>query len=403
MFGFLSICFAIYINKKRFAFVKGNSQYILYPVGFVIASLIVLVILIWSSIDIITVKNEEDLDLMSVLFVFVKLNIINGLYSLGIYYFLRRFIRQEQARGLSFIEMSKRFVSVPLTAFFYLCSFMTIFHFFDADPSIINGDIADGNSADGDLKATDVASANLADNTTSPVNTDIHTQGQTVNTLNSNSDVTINDKIGPAMHFDSNSGILYDKQGSVVAHMNGNNLIDSHNGKIIAQYDSNTNNFYDGFHQKLDIKIDNGTLQNVNAQTAPIADSGVSPNKIEPSNNSIEHATNSLNSSDDVTIKDNVGHTIMHFDSEQGILCDGTGKEIAYLQDNRLVTVEGKTIATYNRDMSTFYDENMQPLDVKMDGGTFQHVKDAKGNGVEILNNEISDAKTHKKIGDLEA
>ena len=89
----------------------------------------------------------------------------------------------------------------------------------------------------------------------------------------------------------------------------------------------------------------------------------------------------------------------MHFDSEHGVLYDGQGKMIATLQgpsNTYLVTTEGKTIARHDSNMKILYDGFSQPL------GTFQHIKDAKGNGVDIINGEIFDTETHKKIGNLE-
>ena len=113
-------------------------------------------------------------------------------------------MRQEQKRGISFLEMNKRFFSVPITLIFYLVSFLSILHFFDADSgSIINGDLADGNLSDSDLNATEVASANVSNQVTQNV-TPVNTHGQNVDSvINTSHTVQESDVIDkPSFHND---------------------------------------------------------------------------------------------------------------------------------------------------------------------------------------------------------
>ena len=110
---------------------------------------------------------------------------------------------------------------------------------------------------------------------------------------------------------------------------------------------------------------------------------------------------NIVEKSSDIILTNSDGSTLVKFNSQNGILYTENGREIAHLVNNTLVVTNGRIIASYNPDTNLFYDEFKQPIDVKIDDTTFQHVKDVKGNGIEIINGEIFDAKTHEKIGTI--
>lgn len=114
---------------------------------------------------------------------------------------------------------------------------------------------------------------------------------------------------------------------------------------------------------------------------------------------SIVKQSSSIN---DVNLVDTSGHMIMHFDANSGIAYDGDGREIAYIENDSLIDKNGQVIASYDRNTGLFYDHHSQPIDVKNDGGTFQHIKNAHGEGVDIVNNEVFDSKTHQRVGNIE-
>ena len=104
----------------------------------------------------------------------------------------------------------------------------------------------------------------------------------------------------------------------------------------------------------------------------------------------------------DFDVLDSSGRAIIHFDSNSGIAYDGNGKEIAHMVKDSLIDSHGQVIARYDTSTGLVYDELNQPMNIKTDSGTFQHVKDVHGEGVEVINNEVFDAKTHQRVGNIE-
>ena len=414
IFLFLIICLSIYTNYKRKMFLTKYLRYILYPlgVGFVMGALTLFAYYLYS-INLMSgyyygyhyLETPSISSLMFYVTLIVTLGPIVGFFA------MRRFMRKEQIKGISFLAMNRLMFTVPATAIFYCFSFLTIFHFFDLSPDNV---ITDSTL---DLEPTTIIDPNQ------PVVASVDHESHLADTNSHFDIVTTNEHNVTSVRFDDQNSILYDNNGRELAHLTNYHLTSSE-GKIIARYDPNINLFYDGFNQPLDVKIDGTTFQHikdVHGSGIEIINNEIFDAKTHvhigfTSTNTLIHQTlpdksigspiiNGVQSenadmhSDNLVITNESGFSTVRFNSQTGILYDKDGHEIAHLINNYITTADGKPFAKYDPTSNLFYDKYMQPLNVKIDGTTFQHVKDAHGNGIEIINNEIFDAKTHERIG----
>lgn len=424
----LPILVSLYVNRKRKNYLKKHKRYIFYPIGVTfIATLITLFTYYLFYVNFVSIMIPRTLESYNSL-VFASDNIIFAiifhvtlmvtLAPLFMFFAMRRFMRKEQARGISFLTMNRLMFTVPTTAIFYCFSFLTIFHFFDLSPNDV---ITDG--------ALNAESATAVD-PTQPVTASTASLDHEPHFADADSHfdvVTTNEHNVTSVRFDDQNGILYDNNGRELAHLTNYHLI-SNEGKIIARFDPNSNLFYDGFNQPLNVTIDDISFRHIenihennpsgvddidiingeilNAKThAHIGfvtpNTLLHQNSIAFSNIDDTQAENVDTHSDHLVITNENGSLTTRFDSQTGILYDKDGHEIAHLINNHITTADGKTLAKYDSTSNLFYDKYMQPLDVKIDGTTFQHVKDVHGNGIDIINGEIFDAKTHKRIGSI--
>ncbi len=139
--------------------------------------------------------------------------------------------------------------------------------------------------------------------------------------------------------------------------------------------------------------MDNSTTE-INNNTVDITNDGVIQSSV------LDKQSDTF---DNMNIVDKSGHTIMNFDANSGIAYDRNGAEVAHIENDSLVDRNGQIIASYDRSTGLFYDSDHQPLDIKQDSGAFQHVKDVHGEGVDVVNNEVFDAKTHQRIGSVDS
>lgn len=295
---FVSVCFAIHTNYKRKAILKKYSRYILYPIG------IIFMMIVFNIFTYYLYCNNS----------IVYGTVVSAFGFTLVFLIMRRFMRNEQAKGISFLDMQRLMFIVPFTAIFYIFSFLTIFHFFDVSP----------------------------DNVLADTSVDINPTTSTDLTQHINNDLLVNNSLET------------------------DNLTPTATNNTTAESDST-------FHEQ--------TLGDTLASSSGL-------NEIQP-----------VSVTDNSTVTNVDGTPVMRFDSQTGILYDKNGQEIIHLVNNNLVTTNGRIIAIYNPDTNLFYDGFNQPLDVKINDSTFQHVKDVHGNGIEIINDEIFDAKTHERIG----
>lgn len=417
IFFFFTICFSIYKNYVRKKYIEKHLRYIIYPigVGFVMGALTLFAYYLYSVNLISGYHYWETPSIISLMFyvtLIVTLGPIVGFFAMC------RFMRKEQTKGISFLAMNRLMFTVPATAIFYCFSFLTIFHFFDLSPNDV---ITDG--------ALNAESATAVD-PTQPVTASTASLDHEPHFADADSHfdvVTTNEHNVTSVRFDDQNGILYDNNGRELAHLTNYHLI-SNEGKIIARFDPNSNLFYDGFNQPLNVTIDdisfrhienihennpsgvdnidiiNGEILNVKTHAHigfVTPNTLVHQNSIAFSNIDDTQPENVDTHSDHLVITNENGSLTTRFDSQTGILYDKDGHEIAHLINNHITTADGKTLAKYDSTSNLFYDKYMQPLDVKIDGTTFQHVKDVHGNGIDIINGEIFDAKTHKRIGSI--
>lgn len=132
----------------------------------------------------------------------------------------------------------------------------------------------------------------------------------------------------------------------------------------------------------------------------------INDNAVDLTNNEVSQSSVPDNQADtfaNMNIVDKSGHTIMNFDANSGIAYDGNGAEVAHIENDSLVDKNGQIIASYDRNTGLFYDDNNQTLDIKQEGDTFQHAKDVHGEGVDVVDNEVFDAKTHQRIGSIDS
>lgn len=97
------------------------------------------------------------------------------------------------------------------------------------------------------------------------------------------------------------------------------------------------------------------------------------------------------------------GHTLLTVDNKTGIVQDHIGNQIASIQGNRLIDIHtGDTIVWRDETTGVYRDGLSQILNTENYGqGTFQSIKDVHGNGIDIINGELFDAKTHERIGSI--
>ena len=297
---FVSVCFAIHTNYKRKAILEKYSRYILYPMG------IILIMTVFNIFAYYLYYNNS---------IFYG-TVVSASGFILVFLIMRRFMRNEQAKGISFLDMQRLMCIVPFTAIFYIFSFLTIFHFFDVSPDNV---LADTGVDINPTTATDL---------TQPINNDLV----------------------------ANNSLETDNLATTV-----------------------TNNATAELNQSVREQTVGDTLASSSAL-----------NEIQ-----------TMSVTDNSTVTNANGAPVMRFDSQNGILYDRNGQEIIHLVNNNLVTTNGRIIASYNPDTNLFYDGFNQPLDVKINDSTFQHVKDVHGDGVEIINGEIFDAKTHERIGTI--
>ena len=412
MLLFLIICFSIYTNYKRKIFLTKYLRYILYPlgVGFVVGALTFVVYYFYSVNLIRSYHYWESPSIISLMFyttLMVTLGPIVGFFA------MRRFMRKEQAKGISFLTMNRLMFTVPATAIFYCFSFLTIFRFFDISPNDV--------ITDSSLNAESATAVDPTQPVTASTASPDH-EPHLANVGNRSDIVTTNEHAITSVRFDNQTGILCSEDGKELAHLTNHHLI-SNEGKIIARFDPNSNLFYDGFNQPLNVTIDDISfrhIKNIHENTLGEADdidiingeildakthahigfvttnTLVHQNSIAFSNIDKLQPENVDMHSDHLVVKDENGALAIRFNSQTGILYGKDGHEIAHLINNHIITADGKTFAKYDPTSNLFYDKYMQPLNVKIDGTTFQHVKDVQGNGIDIINGEIFDAKTHK-------
>lgn len=112
---------------------------------------------------------------------------------------------------------------------------------------------------------------------------------------------------------------------------------------------------------------------------------------------------NTINTANGFEIQGADGHTLLTVDNKAGIVQDHFGKQIASIQGNRLVDMNtGDTIVWHDETTGVYRDGLSQILNTDNYGhGTFQSIKDVHGNGIDIINGELFDAKTHERIGSI--
>lgn len=112
---------------------------------------------------------------------------------------------------------------------------------------------------------------------------------------------------------------------------------------------------------------------------------------------------NTVNTSNGFEIQGADGHTVLTVDNNAGIVKDHLGNQIASIQGNRLVDIHtGDTIVWRDETTGVYRDGLSQILNTENYGqGTFQSIKDVHGNGIDIINGELFDAKTHERIGNI--
>lgn len=163
----IPILISLYINRKRKDYLKKYKRYIFYPltVCFISGLLTLVAYCLFyfnfiSSIVPRTLESYHNLTFSSDSIIFmliIHITLITALGSIFGFFAMRRFMRKEQAKGISFLKMSRLQFVVPATAIFYILSFLTIFHFFDISPDDV---IVDGATADIDP----TTNANLTQN-----------------------------------------------------------------------------------------------------------------------------------------------------------------------------------------------------------------------------------------------
>ena len=80
---------------------------------------------------------------------------------------------------------------------------------------------------------------------------------------------------------------------------------------------------------------------------------------------------------------------------------DPSGHEIARIQGHELVDNMGTVMASYDPNTGNFLDPNGNAINIQKTGDTFTTITDVHGNGIEKINEELFDAKTHERIGDI--
>ena len=112
---------------------------------------------------------------------------------------------------------------------------------------------------------------------------------------------------------------------------------------------------------------------------------------------------NTINTANGFEIQGADGHTLLTVDNKAGIVQDHFGNQIASIQGNRLVDMNtGDTIVWRDETTGVYRDGLSQILNTDNYGqGTFQSIKDVHGNGIDTINGELFDAKTHERIGSI--
>ena len=170
-----------------------------------------------------------------------------------------------------------------------------------------------------------------------------------------------------------------------------------------ASSDVNTNSTTNTLNQPTgnELVTRNSTTINDADNSILLIHQSLSNNSIESSITNETQSTNANQHSSDIVVTNENGIPIIRFNAQSGILYNGDGHEIAHLINNYLISADGESLARYDPTSNLFYDKYSQPLNVKIDGTTFQHVKDVHGNGIEVINGEVFDAKTHQRIASI--
>ena len=109
-----------------------------------------------------------------------------------------------------------------------------------------------------------------------------------------------------------------------------------------------------------------------------------------------------LDTDNSFIINDRNGATMLRVD-ENGLMFDHSGHHIASIHNDRLVDIHTGETIVWKDNVSWYYRDGLsQILDVhSLNDGVFQTIKDVHGNGIEIINGWIYDAKTHVRIGSV--
>ena len=184
-------------------------------------------------------------------------------------------------------------------------------------------------------------------------------------------------------------------------------------GAVIGAMSDATNSVDDAVSTSVDFDgtdVANAAPSTDSASFAPSLDGDASSNVINSGAAAIASGTVSnvaAMSPDDVFSQLSVigtndsGFETVSYNADNHTFYNHDGYEIAHVQGNQVVDSMNNVIATYDSNTGNLLDPNGNALNVQQTGETFKTVTDVHGNGTEVINGEVFDAKTHERIGNI--
>lgn len=95
------------------------------------------------------------------------------------------------------------------------------------------------------------------------------------------------------------------------------------------------------------------------------------------------------------------GFETVSYNADNHTFYNHDGHEIARVQGCQVVDNMNHVIASYDPHTGNILDSNGNPINIAQTGDTFKTVTDVHGEGLETINGEVFDAKTHERIGNI--